>query len=337
MRDQRGNQGHLQTLWKSQAISSPSMELRMAPRVAHAYAKEGGLRMDVVQVIKREHAKTSNLFEKLADTSDSALKTRGRLFDQLKHGLEAHQRAMQDVVYPILLQHVETQNLLPQLREQNDRARIIDELERTPKDHEDFLTKVKQLRRSVEQHLRNEEREILPAVKKVISKDQIEELARRIAAETREERENAEERAEGATSASAATAAAMTATVAGPIQFVEVGAQALQAGQKLMQDNRLAVEDLQKLIAVPTATTRAVQEVQQVWVDCLQRVMQTNVQGMQEIARSRSVGEAAELQGGIIRQNVNSWIEGTAESFRIAQRVLSDALDQLKEQTDRRK
>jgi hypothetical protein len=294
--------------------------------------------MDVVQVIKREHAKTSNLFEKLADTSDSALKTRGRLFDQLKHGLEAHQKAMQDVVYPILLQHVETQNLLPQLREQNDRARIIDELERTPKDHEDFLTKVKQLRRSVEQHLRNEEREILPAVKKVISKDQIEGLARRIAAETREERENAEERAEGATSsASAATAAAMTATVAGPMQFAEVGAQALQAGQKFMQDNHLAVEDLQKLIAVPKATTRAVQEMQQVWVDCLQRVMQTNVQGMQEIARSRNVGEAAELQGGIIRQNVNSWIEGTAESFRIAQRVLSDALDQLKEQTDRRK
>ena len=311
----------------------------MAPRCCSRIRKgKGGLRMDVVQVIKREHARTSNLFEKLADTSDSALKTRGRLFDQLKHGLEAHQKAMQDVVYPILLQHVETQNLLPQLREQNDRARIIDELERTPKDHEDFLTKVKQLRRSVEQHLRNEEREILPAVKKVISKDQIEELARRIAAETREERENAEERAEGATSsASAATAAAMTATVAGPIQFAEVGAQALQAGQKFMQDNHLAVEDLQKLIAVPTATTRAVQEMQQVWVDCLQRVMQTNVQGMQEIARSRNVGKAAELQGGIIRQNVNSWIEGTAESFRIAQRVLSDALDQLKEQTDRRK
>jgi hypothetical protein len=294
--------------------------------------------MDVVQVIKREHAKTTTLFQKLADTSDHAVRTRERLFDQIRHGLEAHDRAVQDVVYPILLEHPETQSLLPQLREQNERARLIGELERTPKDDEDFLTKVKQLRRNVEQHLRNEEREILPAIKKVISEDEAEELAKLITAESRKELEKVEERVEDATSvASAATAAATTATVAGPLQFAEFGAQALQAGQRFMQDNRLAVEDLQRLIAVPTATTRAAQQMQQVWFDCLQRVMQTNVQAVQEIARSRNVREAVELQGGVIWQNVNSWIEGTAESCRIAQRVLSDALDQLKERTDRKR
>jgi hemerythrin-like domain-containing protein len=295
--------------------------------------------MDVAQVIKREHVRTSSLFEKLADTSDNALKTRERLFDQLKHGLEAHQRAVQDVVYPILLQHPETQNLLPQLREQNERARMLDDLEQTPKDHEDFLTKVKQLRRSVEQHLRNEEREILPAVKKVISKDQIEELAKRLAAEAREELARAEERAEDATSsvASAATAAARATTVTGPLRVAELGAQLLQAGEKFMQGNRQAVGDLQRLSALPSATTRAAQQLQEIWSDCLQRTLTSNVQAVQEVARCRNVGEVAELQGGLVRQNVNDWIEGTAQSLRVAQGVLAEALDQLEGRTARKK
>jgi hemerythrin-like domain-containing protein len=271
--------------------------------------------MDVVQLIRREHAKTSAIFEKLADTSDNALKTRGRLFDQLKYGLEAHDRAVKDVVYPILLQHPETQDLLPQLRGQDERAQMIDELEQTPKDHEDFLAKLKELRKRVEQSMKAEERQIFPAIKKVVGDDKAQELARQIAAEMREEIERAQERAEDPvlSAADTATAAARSAAVAGPQQFAEIGAQVLRAANTFLQSNRRAADDLQVLLTAPAATAEA------------------NMQGVQELSRCSSVQQVAELQGGLMRNNLHGWLEGTAEALRITRRISSDALATLEE------
>lgn len=284
--------------------------------------------MDVVQLIKREHAKTSSLFEKLAETSDGALKTRERLFEQLKNELEAHQRAMQNVVYPILMQHPGTQNLVPQLREQNERADMLDELERTPKDDENFLKKVKQYRRSIKQHLRNEERQILPTIKKIIGEDEAEEIARQIAAETREELQAAEQRAQDATlsAANAATETTAKAAAMGPIQFAEIGSQMMRAAQTFLQTNREAGGGLQTLLQAPLEAARASQELQQVWIGCWQRIAAANMRAAQELPRCSGVQQAAALQGALMRENLNGLLEGSAETMRIAHGIFTEAL-----------
>jgi hypothetical protein len=289
--------------------------------------------MDVVQLIRREHAKTSAIFEKLVDTSDNALKTRERLFEQLKYGLEAHDRVVKEVVYPILLQHPETQGLLPQLREQNERAQMIDELEQTPKDHEDFLAKLKELRKSVAQYLKAEERQIFPAIKKVVGDDKAQELARQIAADTREEIQKAQERAEDPvlSAADTATAAARSVAVAGPQQMAEIGAQVLRAANTFLESNRRAADDLQVFLRAPAATAQAAQEMQQVWIECFRRIAAANMQGVQELSRCSNVQQMAELQGGLMRNNLNGWLEGTAEALRITRRISSDALATLEE------
>jgi hemerythrin-like domain-containing protein len=289
--------------------------------------------MDVVQLIKREHAKASSLFEKLAETSDSALKTRERLFDQLKNELEAHQRAMQGVVYPILMQHPETQNLLPQLREQNERVGMLDELERTPKDDENFLKKVKEFRRNIEQHLRNEERQLLPMIKKVIGQDEAEEIARRIAAETRDEIHKAEQRSQDATlsAADAATETTASAAVMGPMQLAEIGQQMMRAAQTFLQTNRQAADDLQTLLQAPLGAARATQELQQVWIGCWQRIAAANMRSVQELPRCSGVQQAAALQGALMRENLNGWLESSAETMRIAQDVLTEARAKLEQ------
>jgi hemerythrin superfamily protein len=143
--------------------------------------------MDIVELIKREHSKTSTLFDKLVDTSDSAVKTRERLFAQLKTGLEAHGKVVQDLVYPLLRKEETTRDLVPDLKDRNEVKRQLADLERTPKEDEGFLPKLKEFKKVVEQHLRTEERQIFPAIKKAIGGEEAEELAKRIAAETREE------------------------------------------------------------------------------------------------------------------------------------------------------
>jgi hypothetical protein len=86
--------------------------------------------MDVIELIKREHAKTKGLIEKLADTSDGAVKTRERLVSQLKTGLEAHMGVVQDHVYPLLRRNDDTRDLVPELKERNDLRRQLVDLER---------------------------------------------------------------------------------------------------------------------------------------------------------------------------------------------------------------
>jgi hemerythrin superfamily protein len=149
--------------------------------------------MDIVELIKREHAKTTALFDKLADTSTGAVKTRERLFGQLKTGLEVHGKVVQDLVYPLLRKQEETRDLIPDLKERNEVKRQLADLERTPKEDEAFLPKLKEFKKVVEQHLRTEQRQIFPAIKKAIGGDEAEELAKRIAAETREELQEAKQ------------------------------------------------------------------------------------------------------------------------------------------------
>jgi len=150
--------------------------------------------VDLAELIKQEHGKTSTLFDKLTETSDGAVKTRERLFNDLKTSLEVHSKVVQDLVYPVLRKHDEgAHDLIPDLKERNEIKRQLAEIERTPKEDQEFLPKVKELKKLVEQHLRTEERQIFPAIKKAIGAEEAEELAQRIAAETRQELQEAKQ------------------------------------------------------------------------------------------------------------------------------------------------
>jgi hypothetical protein len=147
--------------------------------------------MRIVDLIKREHAKRTGQFEKLAETSNGAVKTRERLSAQLKTEVEVHAKVVQEHIYPLLRKSEETRDLVPDVKERNDVKRLLAALERTPKDEEDFLTQLKELKKVVEQNLRLEQRQIFPAIEKLIGGEEAEELAKRIAAETREDLQEA--------------------------------------------------------------------------------------------------------------------------------------------------
>jgi hypothetical protein len=149
--------------------------------------------VDIVELIKREHAKTNGLFDRLSETSPGAVKTRERLFEQLKTGLEVHGKVVQDLVYPVLRKQEDTRDLIPDIKDRNELKRHLGDLERTPKEDDDFLIKLKEFKKLVEQHLRTEQRQIFPAIKKAISGEEAEDLARRIAVETREVLEEAKQ------------------------------------------------------------------------------------------------------------------------------------------------
>jgi stress response protein YsnF len=167
------------------------------------------------QLIQTSPAKANELFAKLADTSESAVKTRERLFSELKGELELLSNLQEQHLFPVLRKHKETKDLVAEAISDNKQTRkLLTELERTPKESEEFASKVVELRKAFQQHVRDEKNELLPAVLKALSDEEAQavveaieaekagiETAKRAEAEqrraeARREREEAEELAE---------------------------------------------------------------------------------------------------------------------------------------------
>ena len=60
------------------------------------------------QLIQNGPAKANELFAKLADTSDTAVKTRERLFADLKEELELLARLEEEHIFPVLRKNKKT-------------------------------------------------------------------------------------------------------------------------------------------------------------------------------------------------------------------------------------
>src|SRR5215207_48604 len=102
------------------------------------------------QLIQTSPAKATELFTKLVETSGNAkarerlfnAKARERLFSELKEELELQMRLEEQHLFPVLKKHKETRNLVPDaLNDNKETRKALTELERTPKESEEFASK----------------------------------------------------------------------------------------------------------------------------------------------------------------------------------------------------
>lgn len=126
-------------------------------------------------------AKANELFTRLAETSDGALKTRERLFAELKAELELHATLEEQHLFPVLRKHVETKELVIGAAKDNKELRgKLAELDASQKNDEMFLTKLSELKKVFRQHARDETKEFLPAVQKALSEEQVQGITERM-------------------------------------------------------------------------------------------------------------------------------------------------------------
>jgi uncharacterized protein (TIGR02271 family) len=139
------------------------------------------------QLIQTAPAKANELLAKLVDTSDTAVKTRERLFADLKSELELLATLEEEHLFPVLKKHKETKGLVAEALNDNKQTRkLIAELEQTPKESEEFTAKVAELRKVFQQSVRDDRNELLPAVLKALSDEEAQDIVERIEAEKAE-------------------------------------------------------------------------------------------------------------------------------------------------------
>jgi hypothetical protein len=141
-----------------------------------------GHEMNFRQVIQTGPVKANELFAKLSDTSDAAVKTREKMFEELKAELELHADLEEQHLFPVLRKNKKTKNLVPDaIRDNKELRATLSELDALPKDDEAFLEKLAELRKGFQRHVRDEKKELLPAVRKALSTEQAHDIAERFA------------------------------------------------------------------------------------------------------------------------------------------------------------
>jgi hemerythrin superfamily protein len=146
--------------------------------------------MNAIKLLESQHREVEALFKKFEKTNRSA--TKERLVEELSDKLAVHAAIEERHFYPAV-KDKQTEDLLRESLEEHLAAkRLIADLLDLGPDDENFEAKVKVLQEQIEHHVEEEEGELFPKVKKLMSADELEALGQEMTA-TQEELEAEQE------------------------------------------------------------------------------------------------------------------------------------------------
>jgi iron-sulfur cluster repair protein YtfE (RIC family) len=126
--------------------------------------------MQVYDVLIKDHHVAREIFKRLKETDEGDLEERERLFEELHTELSVHLLAEEKFFYPAIQDaHATHEKSLEALEEHNVVKILLGQLGANDKGTEEWLAKLKVLDENVEHHVKEEEEDIFPKSKKVLS------------------------------------------------------------------------------------------------------------------------------------------------------------------------
>jgi hemerythrin superfamily protein len=127
---------------------------------------------DWFDALKTEHEMTLAIFDKIEATDDSQTTQRSALLAKLKYALSKHAIQEEMVVYPALRQ-ANFASDADHLGEEHGYVKTyLYELETMRKDSPEWLARVRDFRQMIQGHMREEENEIFPRFRELLSDEQ---------------------------------------------------------------------------------------------------------------------------------------------------------------------
>ncbi len=122
---------------------------------------------DAIAVLKQDHKKTKDEFERFHELGAKAYKTKKSLADQICKELLIHTKIEEEIFYPEFRKAVKaSKGLLNEAKVEHDSAKnLIDQILKMEADEELFDAKVTVLSEYVNHHIEEEEEEMFPLMK----------------------------------------------------------------------------------------------------------------------------------------------------------------------------
>ncbi|HJR19332.1 MAG TPA: hemerythrin domain-containing protein [Actinomycetota bacterium] len=133
--------------------------------------------MDAIKLIKEDHEKFRKILKELEDTTERAVKTRERLFADLRRLLEPHEAMEEEIFYPALREKLKDDEIVLEGYEEHHAADVLlEELEAVAFDDESWGPKMKVIQENIEHHMEEEEGPMFSQARKVLGESELEEL-----------------------------------------------------------------------------------------------------------------------------------------------------------------
>ncbi|MDQ3133334.1 MAG: hemerythrin domain-containing protein [Acidobacteriota bacterium] len=146
--------------------------------------------MDVFELLTNDHRKVSAIFEQLEQTSD--VTTRQTLFAQVKQELDLHAYVEETLFYPKLKEAAETREIILEAYEEHQEVKdLLTEMQGLSPDGDEWSDLLQELKESVEHHVDEEENEMFPQAREVLSASEIDQLGTQIEAAKQQHKQKA--------------------------------------------------------------------------------------------------------------------------------------------------
>ena len=140
--------------------------------------------MDAIALLKQDHTLVKDLLEQLADSTSRAVKKRGELLQQIHINLKAHTTIEEEIFYPAFKEagKKEEEKMYYEALEEHRAAEdlVLPDLMKTDPATEQFSGRAKVLKELIEHHIEEEEQEMFKDAKKLLSKEELNELGARM-------------------------------------------------------------------------------------------------------------------------------------------------------------
>jgi hypothetical protein len=316
---------------------------------------------NIRQMMQSRPTKALDLLSKLLDTSDGALKTRDRLLSELKQELHNMAVLEEQHLFPVLRKHKDMKDLVRAAVDDNKETKsLLADLERTPRDSEEFGKKVATLRKTFQQHVRDEKKELLPAIVKALSDEEaasvvetmdgsqaeIDETRRAEADQRRTQAQREREplkQAERVKDAFSDTlrgeAETFKRAAAGTTEAVQQGSeQSIQlfglATDEAGEVARQASDDLRAWAQSGEAFGRGVQSISREWFELSQARVQRSLDDFSAVFRSRTFSDLVAAQSTMVRHNFEMMVENGQRLMRSSVRMTEKARQPLEQRSE---
>jgi hemerythrin superfamily protein len=132
---------------------------------------------DAIEMLKEQHREVETMFKKFEALGESASKSKQGLFEQIADALAMHATIEERHFSPAVKAKRTEDILLEALEEHLGIKRVIADLMKIDPSNDTFDAKVKVLKEQVEHHVKEEESDLFPKVRKVLDKAELKELA----------------------------------------------------------------------------------------------------------------------------------------------------------------
>ncbi|MFN2443035.1 MAG: hemerythrin domain-containing protein [Thermoanaerobaculia bacterium] len=139
---------------------------------------------DAIALLKEDHKRVKELLKKLDETTERGVATRQKLLGQIEMEVKVHTTIEEEIFYPAFKKAGEKKDDEEMFYEATEEHHVVDlvlpELKKTDPSSPVFGAKATVLKELIEHHADEEEKEMFPRARKLLSKDELVDLGARM-------------------------------------------------------------------------------------------------------------------------------------------------------------